>query len=683
MATPGTGSIPTDEQIRACESIAELKEIYDQLKRIPKKKWAARGHLVEVLFAQLLKLTPEWKKVRLNLKPKGEELDVVGDYRGHKYLIELKWKRSKAGTALLKAFGSTVRHMPGVRGIVMSREGFTSGAREWACHSLRGDTWVIFLAQDDIEAILDEKVPFNFLLDCRVDNAQIYRTPDEPAIDDLVEMYRKSQELPPIPDEYQTLLRSETAKMDLLKLSLGDALPVGLPEVYIPLFTDDFTQERIPRGEGCEYPYDERGKVIAEEREHREPIDVELLAAREPYLLLDGLPGSGKTTMLRHLARSIIEGEAPEGFDGFLPVLVFLKDLNEFLNTRKPLVPGVELFKETLCAYLESKGLPLEVVDGYCSAGRALLLIDGLDELREEHRSAFVQSLHRFHQSSNRVRIVLTSRPHAIPSATPSFGDRHRTIHLLNRDQKEDFIHRWFAHLAGVRSSATEERAGELIGMLRDIEKIDELVDTPLMLTAVCILYMDDLEIPDQRADLYDRVVNNLLEKRFRDFKYQERTISDMPSQVHELLGRLAHRMMEENTRSVTIDKIVGTAREMDKGVYKKTSEELPSEYEIRLAALFRERIEPDCGLMSCDDTGYTFRHFTYQEFLAATRILREARDPWRAIKPCTGNPWWQECVLLAVGRLSTGPMPQPGAGRVIFTWTACEPGSSSSIRQS
>jgi predicted NACHT family NTPase len=470
----------------------------------------------------------------------------------------------------------------------------------------------------------------------------VKQDPCGPSVQDAIE------KLPRIPAGYRDWVLSISAKMELLKLSVGDAPPVGLPEVYIPLYTDDFPRKTLDRVKDETPGHEETGKP---------PVDIEILISREPYLLLEGLPGSGKTTMIRHLARRMMLGEPPEGMDGFLPIVVFLSDLNRFLDEEGAPAPGDELLVRALGDYLGKKSLSTGEVLEYCRAGRALLMLDGLDELKEMHRPVLVRSLQHFREHNPMTRFVLTTRPHAVDVAKRYFGDRHREIHTLKREQKADFIHRWFAHLAGVRSTATEETAGALLERMDRIERMDELVDTPLMLTAICILYMDDKELPEQRADLYDRVVNNLLEKRFRPYEREDKRYNSMPELIHELLGRLAVLMMKKETRTVTMDEVLKAALDIKKGVFKQMGTEHADGYKTRLADLFR-RIEGDCGLLDHGESGYNFRHLTFQEFLAAWRILSTSTDPWAGVEALVDDPLWQESIMLYVGLLAGGRMP-------------------------
>jgi predicted NACHT family NTPase len=55
-----------------------------------------------------------------------------------------------------------------------------------------------------------------------------------------------------------------------------------------------------------------------------------------------------------------------------------------------------------------------------------------------------------------------------------------------------------------------------MITDIRQHEHISIFTQNPLLLTAMCILYNDGKRIPDQRAELYNRVIDNLIHRRSR-----------------------------------------------------------------------------------------------------------------------------------------------------------------------
>ena len=66
-------------------------------------------------------------------------------------------------------------------------------------------------------------------------------------------------------------------------------------------------------------------------------------------------------------------------------------------------------------------------------------------------------------------------------------------------------------------SGIGSKNADAMIHEVKVHPAIDKLSNNPLMLTAICILYHDNKELPGQRAELYKKFIDNLLYRRFDD----------------------------------------------------------------------------------------------------------------------------------------------------------------------
>ncbi len=82
-----------------------------------------------------------------------------------------------------------------------------------------------------------------------------------------------------------------------------------------------------------------------------------------------------------------------------------------------------------------------------------------------------------------------------------------------------------------------------MISEVQDHANIKQLIENPLMLTAICMLYHDGNELPGQRAELYKKFVNNLLYKRFRDYEKVSSFLTALAFKMHTAemrgIGRL------------------------------------------------------------------------------------------------------------------------------------------------
>lgn len=450
-----------------------------------------------------------------------------------------------------------------------------------------------------------------------------------------------------IPDRYREWIEDFHSTLPIDQLAKkGEAFSVPLPRVYIPLETANpfyiaemkgGHSEKKKRGGSEEHRSD---KVEAAESF---VIDIEELLARQKMVLLRGEPGMGKTTLIRHLAYTVVHGQAKPGLQGYLPVIVFLKELWPLFE--KEIGDGKNgiNFESMLRPYFEKKDCPLKVnvLTKYMTKGKVVFLIDGLDEVPEHLRGPLVEKIAQFRSKNKTNRFLLTSRPHGVNGLVMArFGNFLQDIELLDQKKIAGFITDWFREVCGKAKGIAKNTAYELIGDISSNEYVSVFVRNPLLLTAVCILYQDNKKLPDQRADLYGRVVDNLLCKRFLD-----PADPDNVPRLEAFLMRLAFSMHEKYSKHMDPYGV----KELLKQYYPKKENEKSPEYTRRIGRLFEE-IEPNCGLLkrqSGDEV--EFFHLTFQEFMSAKYMIDKNLD----YKNYLHNVWWDETILLYAGLMS------------------------------
>ncbi len=95
-------------------------------------------------------------------------------------------------------------------------------------------------------------------------------------------------------------------------------------------------------------------------------------------------------------------------------------------------------------------------------------------------------------------------------AASARFGEDLYDIEPLNEQKIEEFIKKWFCAVSARARGLGEVTAGSMTADISQHEHIPVFTRNPLLLTAVCILYQDGKRIPEQRADLYNRIIVNL-----------------------------------------------------------------------------------------------------------------------------------------------------------------------------
>jgi hypothetical protein len=435
-----------------------------------------------------------------------------------------------------------------------------------------------------------------------------------------------------IPSKYIRWVVDRCENMDVSKLldSKDKVILVQMPQLFIPLYADPPEEKEADRKTEKEMFH-----------EKRQAVDIEqMISKTTDYLLIEGQAGSGKSTLLKHLTYTMIKNESIAGLEGYLPILIYLKDL-QAIACRLDIVTGSAAAGEKiLTEYFREKdnGLNIALVEAYCQAGRALFLIDGLDEMEAALRDKVVVSLADL-RCDYGCRMVLTGRPHGVEDANVlrCFGDHRIRINNLSKEQIETFIGNWFKYIYPAESGLDVKTAGEVIGEIRAHLSISKLLETPLMLTAICILYHNGGRLPEQRAELYKKFVDNLIFKRFDD-----------PENVLSLLMRLAFTIHSKEVREFGRNEALAIMLE----VFARTPEEADIQYRQRLDEKFTS-IEQNCGLLKFETGHYEFWHLSFQEFMTARYLVEYGTNYETEMESYWDKDWYMEVVELFIGYLS------------------------------
>ena len=433
-----------------------------------------------------------------------------------------------------------------------------------------------------------------------------------------------------IPQSYLAWINDKCVYVDAERLQAdGKAVPIELMDIFIPLYGKDPRQKEAPNPE----------KIRLEKEQSK---SVESLIPELPHMLLEGQPGSGKTTLFKHTAYCMANDECPDPWFrdlcGRLPVLVFLTRLSSFLQDRKTAAPlSVQAILEHYFSHME-KVLDYSVIEQFSAAGKTVFLLDGLDEIPEASRKPVIEAFSNFSHTHPGIKLVWSGRPHGLKGeALNPFRPYHVRIEPLNWEQIQEFIQKWFAFVNLKASGMGARTAQDFIAGIRDHESIDELTQSPLMLTAICLLYYNDKELPGQRAELYKKFVDNLLARRFDD-----------PGPVMDFLSAFAWKMHEKHAKAEDQTFALNLLAQ----AFPALEKEAETKYRRRLEAEFH-RIEPQCGLLKRDNGAYGFAHLTFQEFLCAHWLKANSLDYWTAVQPFLDDEWYMEAVELFIGLLS------------------------------
>jgi hypothetical protein len=378
-------------------------------------------------------------------------------------------------------------------------------------------------------------------------------------------------------------------------------------------------------------------------------------------LAVIGAPGTGKTTLLKHLALQLAQGGAgPRD----LPVLLFLRDhaaaIAEGATPGAGGAGGGFSLPDAIRASLRQ--LAAEEPPGWLERqlrdGRCVVLLDGLDEVaREDQRRAVARWVEEQVEHYEANDFVLTSRPHGYLTA-PLNRAKVLQVRRFTGKQIAHFVHGWCRAIerlsTGVRATdaagdagaceRAAEEAEDLLKRLRDRPALYELATNPLLLTMIANVHRYRGALPGSRAELFREICEVLLWRR-QQAKNPADTEADATGAKWETVMRaLAYQMMTDRLR----DFDAGQAEAVLPPTLARVGLHTP-------VAAFLESVTR-CGLLVEREHGvYAFAHLTLQEHLAAAHILHHRLTEMLAAN--VDDDWWRETTLLYAARSDPAPI--------------------------
>jgi MFS family permease len=256
-------------------------------------------------------------------------------------------------------------------------------------------------------------------------------------------------------------------------------------------------------------------------------------------LLILGNPGSGKTTLLLELARALL---VRAEHDESLPIPVVFP-LAPWASRRLPLADW--LVDELNKRY----DVPRKLGQKWVGDARVLPLLDGLDEVAEEHRAACVAAINAFGEGQDKslLGVVVTCRVADYDALLP-IQLRFRgavLVQPLQPLQVEAYLASAGQELAGVRAA------------LQADAMLQELASSPLLLSTMALAYRgvaaESLPttgtILERRTQMFVTYVDAMFARRGADARYTK-------AQVLVWLQWLANALARESQSVLYVERL-------------------------------------------------------------------------------------------------------------------------------
>jgi formylglycine-generating enzyme required for sulfatase activity len=494
---------------------------------------------------------------------------------------------------------------------------------------------------------------------------------------------------------------------------------IGLDSVYTALLTNSDSADEFPK------KYREVADGIsswAGRQSHRQLSALDMLNLKQ-RLVLTGDPGSGKSAFVSYLALCLAGENLNDARANLQTLTEPLPDENGNPQTRKVKVEGkdkpeqqevrqrwehpalipVRLILRDFSAsrhfpaddasanarcvldflhqYLQDNCLEAysPILDARLRTGEALIMFDGLDEVPQagERRKRLIACLDAFVKTFASARFLVTCRPYAYDKPEwklARFAETHLAV--FTDGQMIRFIQRWYGSSRDYQGDVAEQRAGKLQAAVLARPSLKKLAARPLLLSLIAYLHANRHELPERRADLYERLLELLVDEWEKArFKAEDaakaiaceqhslaeylQTGQDSIRLVLERLAFAAHAQQDQASTQETAD--IAATQLTDALLRVASNADIKP---LRLCEYLRDRVGILYQRGGASEMGavYTFPHRSFQEYLAAAYLRREEPalfehdgdyEEWHEVAAHLGKTdpdRWREVVVLTGG---------------------------------
>lgn len=327
------------------------------------------------------------------------------------------------------------------------------------------------------------------------------------------------------------------------------------------------------------------------------------------FVIITGTGGIGKSMMMTHFMLDTINkyNEA-----GRVPVFVLLRNYNPEEGDLEDFI--FSEFKR------HDKNLKLSDLIEILDDGRAVILMDGLDELKADRREQFNKEIDRIVDNYPNAFYVMSSRP------TINFRAYNRftvyDLQLFTQEQSVEMIEKLDQNVIDreIQHDFIEDLKANRFKF--SYEEKTEFLGNPLFLTIMLLTYEGNHDIPSQRYLFYEQAYDAMAKKHDATKSLTREFATGLSSRDFQYyFGEFCAITYEQEKYDFTVEEISDCFQEVIEANHLDTT-----------AEAFSDDITGKICLMYLDGDKYYFVHRSFQEYFVAYFFSKQLEQTFDAV---------------------------------------------------